>query len=78
MSMFSLIDNRRGATRSVTDRFAALFARIRDSRRAVRDLADLREIGPHLLADIGFDDLAQEELQRRHQTTTWRTAALSQ
>ena len=37
--------------------FAAFFARIRENRRAPRELAMLREIDPHLLADIGFEDV---------------------
>ena len=65
MSMLSLIIPNRTARRFPATGFAAFFARIRDSRRAARELAMLREIEPHLLADIGLDHLAHEQIQRK-------------
>jgi uncharacterized protein YjiS (DUF1127 family) len=65
MSMLSSVTTHRTVTGFPAIGIAALFARIRENRRAVRDLAMLREIEPHLLADIGFEHLAHEQIQRR-------------
>ena len=66
MSMLSLITPNRAARRFPATGFAAFFARIRDNRRAARELAMLREFEPHMLADIGLDrfNLVHEEIQR--------------
>ena len=65
MSMLSLGTTHRTVRGFPATSIAAFFVRIRDSRRAARDLAMLREIEPHLLADIGFEHLAHEQILRR-------------
>ena len=65
MSMLSLIATHRTVTRFPAAGLAAFFARIRENRRAARDLSMLREIEPHLLADIGLDHLVHEQIRRK-------------
>ena len=72
MPMVSLITQDRTARGFPATGFAAFFARLRDNRRAARDLAMLREIDPHLLADIGLDRLVREDTQRElYQAALW-------
>ena len=72
MSMHSLVIPHRTATRFPVTGLAAFFARIRANRRTARDLAMLREIEPHILADIGLDHLMPEEIQRElFQAALW-------
>jgi uncharacterized protein YjiS (DUF1127 family) len=62
MSMLSRVTTHRTVKGFSATGITAFIARIRENRRAARDLAMLREIEPHLLADIGFEHLAHEQI----------------